>query len=135
MEETTKLRKLGTADVFLMARIIGKIGLSNFKKCFTNDELSTLVKSLSGENGAEDNLSVVGMAVAFDVADVLFEHLPKCENELYQFLANLAGVKLQDIQTQAPATTLEMIIEVIQKPEFMDFFKVASKLFNRTKAK
>lgn len=136
MEEAIKLRALGTADLFLMSRIIGKIGPSNFKKCFNNDELKSLVKTLSGENkSADETLTAVGITAAFDVAGVLFEHLPECENELYQFLANLAGLKPQDIKNQSPATTLEMIIEVIQKPEFKDFFKVASRLFKSTKMK
>ena len=145
MEEAIKLRPLETQDIFLITRVIAKIGIRKFKDCFKNEELKTLVANLysekadqdnkDGEKSAEDNLAAIGMFAAFDVADVLFENLPCCENELYNLLAALAGVKAHDIAKQAPAITMEMIIEVIQDPRFVDFFKVAFKLFNRSKTK
>lgn len=125
-----ELRALGAKDVFTMARIINKVGIKNLKKCFASEELKNLIGGISEEEKEKDkNVTAVGMAVAFDVADVLLEHLPECEKELYAFLSDLSGIKVTQLQTVAPATFLEMIIDVTQKPEFKDFFEVASRLF------
>lgn len=129
MEENKKLRQLETRDIFLITRVIGKIGIKNFKECFKNEELKVLVNNANGEI----DLTQIGMFAAFDVVDVLFENLPRCEDELYKLLANLANVLPQQIGEQPPADTMEMVIELIHDPRFMDFFKVALRLFKNTK--
>lgn len=129
--ETKKfeLRAPVAKDVFLMSRIIAKIGVNNFVKCFNTDEVKQAIADFKKEDKKEDQLNVVGVAVALDIANVLFEHLPACETELYNFLSALSGLKVKAIQDLPMSDFLEMIIEVVSKPEFKDFFKVASKLF------
>lgn len=134
MEETTQkyeLRSLAAKDVFSMSRIIAKIGVNNFKKCFVdNDEVKKAVSALTDEKKDNDEgVAAVGLVAALEVANVLFEHLPDCERELYTFLADLSGLKAAEIQNLPMVDFFEMIVEVIRKPEFKDFYKVASKLF------
>lgn len=134
MGETTQkyeLRALAAKDVFSMSRIIAKIGVNNFKKCFIdNDEVKKAVGALAGEGqDNEAGVTAVGLVAALEVANVLFEHLPDCEKEVYSFLADLSGLKTTEIQGLPMVEFFEMIVEVIRKPEFKDFFKVASRLF------
>ena len=130
MEANFKLRALGSKDVFSMARIIGKIGISNFKKCFDSAEVKQAIASLSEEDKKNDNgLTAVGAMVMLEVADVLISHLPDCEKEIYNFLSDLSGLNVAIIRDMPPADFFEMVVEVIKKPEFGDFLKVASKLF------
>ena len=133
MEATKKkyeLRRLAAKDIFAMSRVIGKVGLNNFKRCFDNEELRTLVSGLSDDDKKDDKkITAVGMTVALEVADVLFAHLPDCEKELYQFLSSVSGLKVAEIQELPMDEFFEMVVEIVKKPEFKDFFKVASRSF------
>lgn len=133
MGETTQkyeLRPLAAKDIFSMSRIIAKIGVNNFKKCFVdNDEVKKAVAALGEGQENEAGVRAVGLVAVLEVANVLFEHLPDCEKEVYSFLADLSGLKTTEVQELPMAEFFEMIVEVISKPEFKDFFKVASKLF------
>lgn len=125
-----ELRPLKTSDIFLMSRVIGKIGINNFKRCFDSDEIKKAVAGMSEEDKKNDDaISAVGFQAALEIADVLFAHLPDCEKELYTLLSALSGLKVNEIQDLPPDVFFEMIVEIIKKPEFKDFFKVASKLF------
>ena len=132
-EETTKkyeLRNLEAGDVFLMSRIIKKIGVANFQKCFNNEAVQKAISSLSDDEKANDNgKTTIGYAVAFEIADVIFARLPECETEVYEFLSALSSLKVNEIKKLPFSDFFEMIIEVIRKKEFKDFIKVVSKLF------
>lgn len=127
MDAKFNLRKLNAKDIFSVSRIIGKIGVSNFKRCFSSDEVKQLVGTMTEEDKKDEKkVSAVGIAAAIEIADVLFTHLPDCERELYSFLSSVSGVKAEELPM---SDFLELIIEVIKKPEFKDFFKVALRSF------
>lgn len=128
MEEAIKLRDLESRDIFTMSKIISKIGLKNFKECFNSKEIKEAIAKFDNKK-SDDNTTAIGMIAAIDVANVLFEHLPDCEAEIYSFIADLASLKPEDIKALPIVNFMELIVEVIKKPEFKDFFKVASKLF------
>ena len=131
-EKKYELRAINSSDLFIMIRIIGKIGVKNFQRCFNSESVRNAIANNGNQD--DDNLGAVGMIVMIEVADILVENLPKCENEIYQFLSTLSAQGIDDIKQLPPADFLEMIIEVIQKPEFADFFKVALRLFNKKQA-
>ena len=130
--ETTKayeLRKLTADDVFPMFQIISKIGIKEFKRCFDSPDVKEVVaKAASGEDGQAD-LTSVGMAVAFDLASVIVSNLGSCKNDIYLLLSQLSGLKTKDIAELPMVTFFEMIIDVIKKEEFKDFFQAVAKLF------
>ncbi len=128
VEKKYNLRALGAKDVFSMSRIIAKVGLKNFKRCFKSEELQQMINRIKEEGGAEQAVEQVGVLATLEIADVLFENLPNCERELFSFLADLLGMKIADVEVIPPADFLDLIIEVIRKPEFADFFKVALRL-------
>lgn len=135
-ENKFTLRKLNSADAFKVVRIIGKIGLSNFKRCFKNTELADMISELSDEEKQnESTILNVGIMAVLDAVDVIAENVPKCENELYSFLAGVAGLTEKDVRELTPADFLELLMEVIKKPEFADFIKVALRLFTSLKMK
>lgn len=130
MMETVKpytLRKLETADVFPMFRLLNKIGFKDLKD---NEGLKkALFMFMGGNIKGKVDVNELGMDIFFEVAAVLFDSIPKAETEFYSLLASVAGVKVDDIKKQSPAVTLEMIVDFVKKEEFADFFSVASKLF------
>lgn len=124
-----ELRKLTAEDVFPMFQIISKIGFKEFKGCFDSPDVKAAVaKAASGEDGKAD-LTSVGMTVALDLASVVVSNLGSCKNDIYLLLSQLSGMDTKDIAALPMVTFFEMIIDVIKKEEFKDFFQVATKLF------
>ena len=73
-------------------------------------------------------LSAVGVGVVFEMAGVIVDNLPKCEQEIYAFLSRLSGLKMEYIMEMDAVVFFEMIVDVIKKPEFKDFIGVVSRL-------
>ena len=119
-EKTYTARRLTADDIFLCVRVINKIGIKDMKRCFGAPEVKTAIASAA--NGRETDLSGVGMTVMLEMAGVLLEHLPDCKNEIYALLASLYGITQDEVAKLPSGTFTKMIMEVIRKEEFRDFF-------------
>lgn len=120
-------RKLETADIFPMFKLLNKIG---FKELKDNEGLKkTLFLFMGGAPTGKVDVNALGMDIFFEAAAVVSEAIPKAEQEIYGLLANVANMKVEDIKKQSPAVTFEMIVDFCKKEEFKDFFLVVSKLF------
>ena len=117
------LRTLTADDMFPMFQIISKIGIKEFKHSFDNPEI---IKAFRAEGGT--NIESLGVEIAFDMAGVLMGNLPVAKDSIYTFLASVAGMTKQDIAALPMDVFFEMIIDVIKKDEFRDFFKAVKKL-------
>ena len=131
-------RTLSGEDMFLMFRIIGKIGVKEFNACFENDGIKGLVARLMGErmeNAGSDeaeetpSVSVTYISVILEVADVLFNNIAKCENEVFQMLSQTSNLSVEQVKKLPFAQFTGMVIDFIKKEEFRDFIKVVSTLF------
>lgn len=83
--------------------------------------------------GREADLGAIGIGVLLDAADVLLKNIGSCEKEIYSFLADLSGLSVKDIQELDMAVFAEMIVELIMRDEFKDFFSAVSKLITKAK--
>ena len=132
-EEKTKayeLRELTADDMFPMFQIISKIGIREFKSCFESESVKKLAAEMTSGKASKDELkATVGVTVAFDLASVILSNLSSCKEDIYQLLAQLSGMTAKDIGKLPMAVFMEMIIDVIKKKEFSDFFQAAVKLF------
>lgn len=131
-EKTYTLRGLTAEDVFPMLKIISGIGLKEFKSCFENEELRTAIRNMNAEKeeGAEIDTTALGLMVAADVASIIFANVPKCKDDIYQLLSGLSGMSKKEIAALPMNVFLSMIVDVIKKEEFKDFFKDAAGLFS-----
>lgn len=137
-------RKLGIGDLMPVIRIIGKIGISDFKKCFAGDTLKNLIQkgAEEQENSADekkeenaDNLvEQVGFDVVLNIIDVLLLNVPKCEKELYSFLASMCGVSVEEFLTFPPSAFVDILQEIFTAEEAKDFFSHVSRLLNLEKS-
>ena len=124
-----EMRNLQASDIFSVVKILNGIGLNNVKEAINFDEINQLRKGMTEDN-ADVISSQVGVNVVMSIAMVILENLPKVENDLYTFIGSVIGVKAKDVAKMEMGEFMDLLIAIIQKEEFKDFFRRASKLIN-----
>ena len=122
-----EMRKLQATDIFSVVKILNGIGLKNVKEAIDFEEINKIRKGMTEEN-ADVISSQVGLNVVMSLATVIIENLPKVENDLYNFIGSVIDVKAKDVAKMDMGDFMDLLITIIQKEEFKDFFKRASKL-------
>lgn len=125
IEKPYNLARLKSSDLFLMLKIIRKINLQEIKECFSDPMILAAIKK-SRETGEEIDFSSLGVSVVVEIADVIVSNMPSAEMEIYSLLSRLSGIKTEDLKEMDAVIFFEMVVDVIKKPEFKDFYKVAS---------
>ena len=122
-----EMRKLQATDIFSVVKILNGIGLKNIKESIDFEEINKIRKGMTEKN-ADVISSQVGLNIVMSVATVIVENLPKIENDLYSFIGSVIGIKTKDVAKMDMGEFMDVLISIIQKEEFKDFFKRASKL-------
>ena len=130
-EKPYTFRELSSKDVFLMFKILGKIGINEFMDCCDKDGVMSVIKNMTTEEkDSESGAMLAAASVLLEVANVVMGNMHKCEADIYQLLANTSNLTVEEITAEGNGVMfVEMVIDFIKKPEFPDFFKVVSKLF------
>lgn len=136
MEETKQattemeyeLRGFTADDIFPMLKILSKIGVKNFKRCFDSQEVRQAIAEMAADGKKNDQLDKVGMIVMLDIADIIFTNVSNCKEEIYFLLSQLSGMTKKQIAGLPAATFANMIVDTLQKEDFRDFFAAASRL-------
>lgn len=121
-----ELRSLTSDDIFPMFQIISKIGIREFKSCFESPDVKAAIVKSEGTD-----LNSVGLAVMLDIGGIVLANVPKAKDDIYLLLSQLSGLTKQEIGALPMATFAQMVIDVIRKDEFKDFFQVVSRLFKQ----
>lgn len=116
-----ELRRMTSYDIFPICTIIKKVGVDEVKKIVSSPELQDMVKK-------KENADSIGLAFFLDIASLIIGNLPKCEAELYKFLASMTKASEKELKEISMSEFLELVIAVIKHEDFKDFFKVASQL-------
>ncbi len=124
-----EFRKLGALDIAPMCKIIGKIGITEFGKCFESETVLNLIKQMKGQQNAAQIQDIAGLQVVLEIANIIVCHIPEVEKDIFALLASVSGLTVETIKAFDLATFTEMVIDFIKKPEFKDFIGVVSKLF------
>lgn len=127
--QTYTLRKLNARDIFPMAAILSKVGVKEVSKCFEAPEVRAAVTGAA--KGDEADVASIGMSVFINIAGLILEHLPDCETELFKFLGSLSGMTPAEVGDLPMSTFAEMVMDVVRKEEFRDFFTAVSKLLKQ----
>lgn len=121
-----ELRSLTSDDIFPMFQIISKIGIREIKSCFESPDVKAAIAKSEG-----NDLNSVGLAVMLDIGGIVLANVPKAKDDIYLLLSQLSGLTKQEIGALPMATFAQMVIDVIRKDEFKDFFQVVSRLFKQ----
>jgi hypothetical protein len=132
-EKPYTFRLLGAPDIFLMVKIIKKIGIKEFKACVESDSIISMIQNAAKENAENEdaNIASVGVGVVLEVVDVILGNLPSAEKEIYQLLSQISNLSVDEITAPGNAVMfVEMVIDFFKKDEFRDFYRVVSGLLN-----
>ena len=124
-----ELRNLEADDMFPMFQIISKVGVKEFKQCFESDAVKNAVASVADGKNNKTDVAAVGMMIGLDIAGILLANIGKAKEDIYCLLANLSGMTRDQIAKLPMPTFTEMVIAVVKKEEFKDFFQAVTKLF------
>lgn len=119
-----EFRQLNATDVFVMSKIISKIGINEFTGCLEHDAVKNMIASVTDGEKANETASVVGISVVLEVANVIFSNLPKCENDIYQLLSQTSNLNVKEIKALSFVDFTKMVLDFVKKDEFKDFIKV-----------
>ena len=128
-----ELRNLQATDIFLIVKILNKIGYEKIRKEINVDEIMSVREKLSTTDDEKKKTSLIaeyGVNVVMSVLGILLENLPLIEQDLYNFVGSIAGIKAKDVAKMDINKFVDLLIEIVNKEEFKDFFKRASKLIN-----
>lgn len=128
MEKYT-LGKFKATDVFVMATMLSKIGLGKMADGLGKDNILKIIAENKGKK-KEDVAALTGMQMMLQIAEIILANLDKCETEIFKLLSSVTGASIDELRELDAEVFAELIIEVIQLPQFKDFFKVASRLLN-----
>ncbi len=118
-EKVYELRPLVASDMGAICKIITAIGLKELKKCFNPQDFTG------------KDVEAVGVGVFFDIAGIVISNIPKAEEEIQSFVASVTGMKVAEVQKMPFADYGELVVQIVMKDDFQDFFKRVMKLFNR----
>ena len=125
-----ELRGLKSDDMFPMFGILSKIGFKDLKNSMTPDRVAELTTAFKKTNDDSTDMSTyLGFNIMIEAVEIITKNLPSCKVEIYTLLSSLSGMTVKQIADLDMVTFTEMIIAVVQKEEFKDFFKVVAKLF------
>jgi hypothetical protein len=127
-----ELRGLKSEDMFLMFGILSKIGFKDLTSSLTPDRVKNLTTAFKQDHDESDPTDVstyLGFNIMIEVVETVMKNLPSCKVEIYTLLSSLSGMTAKQIADLDMVTFTEMIIAVVQKEEFKDFFKAVAKLF------
>lgn len=127
VERPYTLRTLNATDIAPMAKVISKIGINEFTKCFGSESVLKIVKNAKDKKAITD---VAGLQAFLEVTNIILSHIPDCENEIFALLAHVSGLKVEVIKAFDLPTITRMVIDFVKKEEFKDFIGVVSELLN-----
>lgn len=129
-EKKYTFKKIKSTAVFPMFKLLNKIGVKEFKNCFESDTVKNAIKkSMEGGMEGDELAKSVGINVIMEIAAVVFENVPKCEDDIYTMLSSVSNLSKKEIKDLEMSEFFEMIIDFIKLDDFKDFIKVVSRLF------
>ena len=118
-ENKYEVRPLVASDMGAICKIITAVGIRQFKDCFK-------VEDFKGGNVEE-----IGFGVVFDIAGIVIANIPQAEDEIQSFVASVTGLSLTEVKAMPFADYGELIVMIVTKEDFRDFFRRVMKLFSR----
>lgn len=125
MMEKQTVRGFIFSDVFLVVKILKKIGITRLKETLTADKITELMNK-----DTEESSKILGFNLIMEVMGIVFENLELVEDDVYKLFAGLTGKDTEEVRNLPFGTVVEIVKEILGKDNTMDFFQDVSKLVN-----
>ena len=124
-----ELRKLQATDLFIIVKIINTLGIKKIKESISIDEIKNAREKIKEDNSNKNEVyKEIGTNVIMSIVDVVIENIPLIEQDLFNFIGNLASVKSEEIAKMDIGDFMDLLIAIVKKEEFKDFFGRALRL-------
>lgn len=124
VERPYELRLLKDSDLFLLLKILKRIGIKDFKDAFIQSQSDK--EAVSGKEVVRN----IGILTTFDIVDMLLGNLDKIEEELYILCSDLSGISIDEIREMEFGTMPLMLLDMFTNVRNSSFFKVLSKFLS-----
>ena len=126
------MRKLKATDLFAVSKIIKTIGVDDIINCFSSKEIKDLAKTMSeGDKKYTDgDVREVGAVIVKNICTLIFDKLDLIENDLMKFISSVTGLSIKEVEDLPLNEFAEVVVHMINNPDFMDFINVVLKSFN-----
>lgn len=143
MEEVKKpyeFRKLKATDLFLVTKLVSKLGLNNITNA-CKDDINEFInvyveKSKQNENAKDIEIDIndseyasVGLAMV-NLVQVILERLNDCEEEIFKLLEATSNLSLQEVKDLDIDIFISMIKDFVMQEQFSQLFTQAVSLIN-----
>ena len=128
-----KIRKPKATDLFVVSKILKRIGLKNIINCFQSDEIKELAKIQTSEGVEIEKLELTtqaGISVMTNLGELILDKLDLVQDDLIVFISNLTGLKVKEVENLPITDFIEIVMDILKEPDFVDFIKVVLKSFN-----
>ena len=140
MSKKYEFRKLNSRDLFMIIKLVKKIGLDNFSKVlekgnikeivdkFTGKETKTTTKTSKKAKNKETEYYQVGLAIGLEAGQVVIERLNECEDEIFEILSKTSNLEMKDLEEMPIDEFIEMIFDFVKLEDFQKLFQKAVSL-------
>lgn len=128
---TYELRNPQATDLFIVTKIIKKIGIKNITACFDSEEITAIKNKVADKDNptSEQDTYEAGRLVLTAVGELIFEKLDTVQDDIFKFMSNLSGLTVADIASMDIVEFAEMFMAIIKNPKFADFIMVVLRSF------
>ena len=128
---TYELRNPQASDLFVVSKIIKAVGIKNIANCFKSEEIEAFKAKFADKDVpmTEEDQYEAGMIAMTSIGELIFEKLDLVQEDIFKFLSNLSGLKVEDVKSMDIVDFAEMFIDVIKNPKLADFIKVVLRSF------
>lgn len=117
------LRTLNSKDLFVLIRLVKKIGIDQLKNIIETKNINALIK----KNGKD--AEKVGIEIFLDLSSIIIDRLDACENEIYDLLERVSDKDRKELEEMDMDVFISMVIELFQKDDFKKAFTKVVSLF------
>lgn len=113
------------SDVFLVVKILKKIGITKIKEVLTADKITELMSKDTDESS-----KILGFNLIMELLGIIFENLELVEDDVYKLFSGLTGKDIEEVKVLPFDSVVSIVKEVIEKEGTGDFFQLVSKSVN-----
>ena len=119
-EKLYELRKLRATDLFKISKFLKFLGM---EKILALLNLPDIAQALNGAMTGKSTLSELGKLLLSSINLVLEILCSEAETEIYKFLSDMSNLSVKEVQDLPLDSFIQMIIDFVTQPTFLDFLK------------